>query len=85
MYQLAKLRMSKFYYDFLDKFFSRQHFELCYMGTDSFYLAISGDLLDDIVRPETRQAYEPEKKFGSQKTNLAREHLAYLSLSLWVQ
>ena len=85
VYQLAKLRMLEFYYDFLDKFFSRQDFELCYMGIDSFYLAISGDLLDDIVRPETRQAYEADKKLGSQKTNLAREHLVYLSLSLWVQ
>ena len=85
VYQLAKLRMLEFYYDFLDKFFSRQDFELCYMAIDSFYLAISVDLLDDIVRPETRQAYEADKKLGSQKTNLAREHLVYLSLSLWVQ
>ena len=42
--QLAKLRMLEFYYDFLDKYFSRQDFELCYMDTDSFYLAMSGDL-----------------------------------------
>ena len=43
VYQLAKLRMLEFYYDFLDKYFSRQDFELCYMGTDSFYLLISGN------------------------------------------
>ena len=43
VYQLAKLQMLEFYYDFLDKFFSRQSFELCCMDTDSFYLAISGD------------------------------------------
>ena len=36
VYQLAKLRMLEFYYDFLDKYFSRQDFELCYMDTDSF-------------------------------------------------
>ena len=53
--QLAKLRMLEFYYDFLDKYFSRQDFELCYMDTDSFYLAMSGDSLDQIVRPEMRQ------------------------------
>ena len=29
--------------DFLDKHFSGQDFELCYMNTDSFYLVISGD------------------------------------------
>ena len=43
VYQLTKLRMLKFYYDFLDKYFSRQDLELCYMDTDSFYLAISSD------------------------------------------
>ena len=62
VYQLAKLRMLEFYYDFLDKYFSRQDFELCYMDTDSFYLAMSGDSLDEIVRPEMKQAYEADKK-----------------------
>ena len=62
VYQLAKLRMLEFYYDFLDKYFSRQDFELCYMDTDSFYLAMSGDSLDEIVRPEMKQEYEADKK-----------------------
>ena len=34
--QLAKLRILEFYYDFLDKYFSRQDFELCYIDTDLF-------------------------------------------------
>ena len=62
VYQLAELRMLEFYYDILDKYFSRQDFELCYMDTYSFCLVISGDSLDDIVRPEMRQAYEADKK-----------------------
>ena len=62
VYQLAKLRMLEFYYDFLDKGFSRQDFDLCYMDTDSFYLAMNGDSLDEIVRPEMKQAYEADKK-----------------------
>ena len=62
VYQLAKLRMLEFYYDFLDKYFSRQNFKLCYMDTDLFYLAMSGDSLDEIVRPEMKQAYEADKK-----------------------
>ena len=33
----------EYYYDFLDKYFSRQDLELCYMDTDSFYLAMRGD------------------------------------------
>ena len=62
VYQLAKLRILGFYYDFLDKYFSRQDFELCYMDTDSFYLVMSGDSLDEIVRPEMKQVYEADKK-----------------------
>ena len=62
VYHLAKLQMLEFYCDFLDKYFSRQDFELCYMDTDSFYLAMSGDSLDEIVRSEMKQAYEADKK-----------------------
>ena len=38
VYQLAKLRMLEFYYDFLDKFCDRRDFELIQMDTDSFYM-----------------------------------------------
>ena len=55
--QLAKSRMLEFYYDFLDKYYSRQDFELCYMDTDPFYLTMSGESLDEIAKPETKQAY----------------------------
>ena len=47
--------MLKFYYDFLDKYFSKLDFELCYMETDSFYLPVNGDSLNDIVKPEMRR------------------------------
>ena len=62
VYQLAKLQMVEFYYDFLDKYFSRQDFVLYYMDTDSFYPAISDDYLGDIVRSEMKKAYEADKK-----------------------
>ena len=67
VYQLGKLRMLGLYYDFLDKYFSRQDFELCYMDTDSFYLALSGDSLDEIFRSEMEQAYEADKKLAYNK------------------
>ena len=54
--------MLEFYYGFLEKHFMRQDFELFYMDTDSFYLAMDGDPLEEIVKPERRQAYEAEKK-----------------------
>ena len=49
--------MLEIYYDFLDKHFSRQDFQLCYMATDSFYLTMSGNSLDEIVKSEMKQAY----------------------------
>ena len=62
VYQLAKMQMLEFHYDFLDKYFSRQDLEWCYMDTDSFYLIMSGDSLDKIVKTEMKQAYEANKK-----------------------
>jgi hypothetical protein len=47
--QYAKLRMLQFYYDFMDRFVSRADFEYCEMDTDSAYMAISAESLDDII------------------------------------
>ena len=62
VYQLAKLRMLQFYYDFLDRYLDRKDFELIQMDTDSNYLAISGKTLEEIVKPEMKAEFEQEKK-----------------------
>ena len=62
VYQLAKLRMLEFYYVFLDRYVDRRDFELIQMDTDSNYMAISGDKLEDIIRPEMRAEFEATKK-----------------------
>ena len=62
VYQLAKLRMLEFYYDFLDKFCDRRDFELIQMDTDSFYMALSAEDFDDIIKPEMKDLYKEEKK-----------------------
>ena len=62
VYQLAKLRMLEFYYDFLDRYVDRRDFELIQMATDSNYMAILGDKLGDIVRPALRAELEATKK-----------------------
>ena len=62
VYQLAKLRMLEFYYDFLDKFCVRRDFELIQMDTDSFYMALSAEDFDDIIKPEMKELYKEEKK-----------------------
>ena len=61
VYQLAKLRMLEFYYDFLDRYIDRRDFEQIQMDTDSFYMAISGNSLDEIVKPDKVQEFEREK------------------------
>ena len=62
VYQLAKLRMLEFYYDFLDRYVDRRDFELIQMDTDSNYMTIFGDKLEDIIRPEMRAEFEATKK-----------------------
>ena len=61
VYQLAKLRMLEFYYDFLGKFCDRRDFELIQMDTDSFYMALSANDFDDIIKPDLKELYKDEK------------------------
>ena len=55
--QLSKLHMLRFYYDWLDVHVPRSCFEMATMDTDSYYFAISGESLHDVVLPERKQAY----------------------------
>ena len=54
--------MLEFYYDFLDRYFDRRDFELIQMDTDSNYIAISGERIEDIVRAELKPEFEAQKK-----------------------
>ena len=58
VYQLAKLRMLQFYYDFLDKYIDRRDYELIQMDTDSMYFALSCDTLEEAVKPELLKEFE---------------------------
>lgn len=46
--------MLKFYYDFLERYFDRRDFEL-QMYTDSNYMVIFAEQLEDIVKPQKKQ------------------------------
>jgi len=52
VYQLAKLRMLEFYYDFLDRYLDRSDFKLIQMDTDSNYIAISAERLEGVPRQD---------------------------------
>ena len=49
VYQYAKLRMLQFYYDFVDRYVERSLFQYCEMDTDSAYIALAGECIDDLV------------------------------------
>ena len=61
VYQYAKLLMLQFYFDFLDKYLDRADFEYCEMDMDSAYTAISGDSINDMVKPGMLEQYEADK------------------------
>ena len=62
VYQLAKLRMLQFYYEFLAFYLDRRDFELIQMDTDSMYFALSSERLEDAIRPGYETQFEEEKK-----------------------
>jgi hypothetical protein len=57
VYDLAKLRMLEFYYDFIDKYIDRSDFVYCQMDTDSAYIAFSGEHFEDLIKPELKEDY----------------------------
>ena len=47
---------NKFYLN-IDEFCDRNEFQLCEMDTDSPYMAVSDDGLDDIIKPAFENVY----------------------------
>ena len=74
VYQYAKIRM--FYYDFLDKYLDRSDYQMCEMDTDSAYIAISGESVESLVRPELKADFEEDKCNWLPRTDTP-EHKAY--------
>jgi hypothetical protein len=70
VYQYAKLRMLQFYYDFVDVFVDRRDFQYC-ANTDSAYMVLSAETLEEVIKPDLRQVYAIEKKnwFPRKRTN----------------
>ena len=55
--QLAKLRMLEFYYDFCDRFIDRCDFQYVEMDTDSAYISITSEKIEDIIKPSFKELY----------------------------
>ena len=76
VYQYAKLRMLQFYYDFLDKYLERSDFQYFEMDTDSTYIAVSGDSVESLIKPELKSEFESDKANWFPRTDTP-EHRAY--------
>ena len=59
--QLAKLRMLQFRYDCLDSICKNQSYEYLEMDTDSAYLALNGNTLDELVIPTKKNEHQYAK------------------------
>ena len=60
VYSYAKLILIEFW-EFINKFLVQDKYELVYTDTDSLYLAISEESLDQCVKPELKHEWEIEK------------------------
>ena len=74
VYQYAKLHMLRFYYEFLDHFVDRGDFELLEMDTDSAYMALAGESLESLVKPELQEEFRGAKNSWLPRTGV---HAAY--------
>ena len=68
--------MLQFYHDFLDKYLHRSDYEYCEMDTDSAYIAISGEHVEDLVKPEMMYGFEIDKSNWFPRTDTV-EHAKY--------
>ena len=61
----AKLRMLEFYYDFMVHYLSHYDFEYVEMDTDSAYLGIAGQNVEDLMKEELDEKFENDKNQSS--------------------
>ena len=57
----VKLQMLEFYHDFLDYYLHREDFEVLEMDTDSNYLGIAAENVEDLIKPEPCEEFERNK------------------------
>ena len=54
IFNYAKLWMLQFYYNFIDKYLDCSDFHCCEMDTDSAYLPLAGNFMEELVQPEKK-------------------------------
>ena len=87
VYKYAKLRMFQFVYDFLNTYIAKEVFQPCQMDTDSYYFSISGECLEDVIRPEMLQKFQDGSPEMTQRNmlHMTREPRVSFNRSTLVQ
>ena len=67
--------MLEFYYDFLDYYLPREDFEMVEMDTDSNYLGISAENVEDLIKPKLREEFEKTSTTGSSLQERPKENV----------
>ena len=49
--------MLQFYFDFIDKYIDRSDFTYLNMDTDSAYIAFSGEIFEELIKPELKEDF----------------------------
>ena len=57
VFTYAKLRLLEFYYHYVDAFLDRRDFQYLDMDTDSAYMSLAGDSLEELVRPDKKEEF----------------------------
>ena len=50
--------MLEFYYDFLDYYLCHEDFQIMEMDTDSNYLRIAAENVEDLIKPEVKEQFK---------------------------
>jgi hypothetical protein len=53
--------MTRYYYDCIDKYLSRDDYQYVQMDTDSAYIAYAGESFEALIKPEMREEFEKDK------------------------
>ena len=70
--QYAKMRMLQIYYDLINRYLERPLFQYCEMDTDSAYLALAVESVDNLVTPELREHYFEKNDLNGCRPNVAK-------------
>ena len=61
VYDLAKLRMLQYYYDYMQEFFNPMSFQLIQMDTDSMYMSVTKKSEEKMLKPGMKERWLAEK------------------------